>query len=418
MLIELSEFNIKIFIPLIYPVFKRIQDFSKKAYIDKDNQLFKSFRYFLSYTISFIPFLIIKLRTKKEKSRKEKSENVNPLEIEKIDNEEKEEKDIEFDPFNEERSHSEIYKIIKKENKCKKLKNIIFILSLCILSILSNIYRYLFGNKKYDIVKQSAGIFFEITAYILLSYLILKQKLYKHNYVSAGIIASILLILIIITLIDMDKGIILPSILFYFFMEICFGFYDILTKKYFIVYLDTPYFLMLVIGIINLFIILIVDLFVFFIKPDIEEIIFGFKHNISNVTKFFIFLSDIILEWIWNLGIKLTIYYLTPCHYFITDYINEFIYYVIEVIKKKTDESENDGIFTTVNIIIFFISFSINFFCCLVFNEVIILNFFGLDYNTKKRIQKRMDKDSEILMKINSADEQITKEEESDHSQD
>ena len=93
-------------------------------------------------------------------------------------------------------------------------------------------------------------------------------------------------------------------------------------------------------------------------------------------------------------------------------------YYVIEVIKKKTDESENDGIFTTVNIIIFFISFSINFFCCLVFNEVIILNFFGLDYNTKKRIQKRMDKDSEILMKINSADEQITKEEESDHSQD
>ena len=381
MLIELSEFNIKIFIPLIYPVFKRIQDFSKKAYIDKDNQLFKSFRYFLSYTISFIPFLIIKLRTKKEKSRKEKSEIVNQIEIEKIDNEEKEEKDIEFDPFNEERSHSEIYKIIKKENKCKKLKNIIFILSLCILSILCNLYRYLFGNKKYDIVKQSAGIFFEITAYILLSYLILKQKLYKHNYVSAGIIASILLILIIITLIDMDKGIILPSILFYFFMEICFGFYDILTKKYFVIYLDTPYFLMLVIGIINLFIILI-------------------------------------LEWIWNLGIKLTIYYLTPCHYFITDYINEFIYYVIEVIKKKTDESENDGIFTTVNIIIFFISFSINFFCCLVFNEVIILNFFGLDYNTKKRIQKRMDKDSEILMKINSADEQITKEEESDHSQD
>ena len=91
---------------------------------------------------------------------------------------------------------------------------------------------------------------------------------------------------------------------------------------------------------------------------------------------------------------------------------------MIEVIKKKTDESENDGIFTTVNIIIFFISFSINFFCCLVFNEVIILNFFGLDYNTKKRIQKRMDKDSEILMKINSADEQITKGEESDHSQD
>ena len=30
------------------------------------------------------------------------------------------------------------------------------------------------------------------------------------------------------------------------------------------------------------------------------------------------------------------------------------------------------------------------FFCCLVFNEVIIINFCKLDYNTKKRIQERM----------------------------
>ena len=59
MLIELSEFNLKIFIFLIFPIFKRIEDIPRKAYIIKDNQLFKTFRYFLSYSLCFIPFLIV-----------------------------------------------------------------------------------------------------------------------------------------------------------------------------------------------------------------------------------------------------------------------------------------------------------------------------------------------------------------------
>ena len=58
MWIEFSEFNLKILILLIYPVSKRIQDYSKKAYLVKDHQLFKTFRYFASYIFAFIPLLI------------------------------------------------------------------------------------------------------------------------------------------------------------------------------------------------------------------------------------------------------------------------------------------------------------------------------------------------------------------------
>lgn len=52
----------------------------------------------------------------------------------------------------------------------------------------------------------------------------------------------------------------------------------------------------------------------------------------------------------------------------------------------------------------------INFFCCLVFNEVIIINSFGLDYNTKKRIQERESKDVDQIV-ITELEEQFDKEE-------
>jgi hypothetical protein len=50
------EFNIKILFIFIYPIFKRIEDFTKD-YLTKDNRLFKTFRKFLSFSLNFIPYL-------------------------------------------------------------------------------------------------------------------------------------------------------------------------------------------------------------------------------------------------------------------------------------------------------------------------------------------------------------------------
>ena len=38
-----------------------------------------------------------------------------------------------------------------------------------------------------------------------------------------------------------------------------------------------------------------------------------------------------------------------------------------------------------------------NIFCALVFNEVLILNFCKLDFNTKKRIEERMNTDENYI---------------------
>ena len=102
----------------------------------------------------------------------------------------------------------------------------------------------------------------------------------------------------------------------------------------------------------------------------------------------------------WVFGIKLTIYYFTPCHFSLLEYIAEYVTYLKFVV--ESDEE----FYKTTNVIIFTIAYIINFFCCLVFNEVLILNFWKLDYNTKKRIQERMvkandpDDESDIIKQI------------------
>jgi len=179
-----------------------------------------------------------------------------------------------------------------------------------------------------------------------------------------------------------------PSILIDLFFSVGYGFYDILGKKYMNVFYKSPYFLYFAIGLINMTVLLIVDIFIYFLDPDIDEIIIGFKNNVFSVSKFFLFILDIIIKWIWNIGIRLTIYYLTPCHYFISQYISEYIYYLI-----KAYDSDKD-FYSTNNIIIFSISFFINIFCCLIFNEVVIINLCRLDYNTAKRIKEREYRDA------------------------
>jgi hypothetical protein len=379
MLIELSEFNLKLLIPLIFPIFKRIEDYSKKAYITKENQLFKTFRYFLSYIFAFIPFLIIKFRTKNA------NEKNKILEINKIDT-------------NSTRNFTITNSIVilkEKKIQLRKLKSFLFLFSLCILGLFCYFYRFLFEITEFAEEKQSIGIFFEIADYVVLSRFILKQKLYKHNFVSAGIISAILMILFIISFPYIETKYIFRSFAYYFFFSLCFGSYDILGKRYMINFFVSPYYLMFIIGSINVILMIIYELFAYFLNPDVSGIIIGFKNNVDNIGKFFLFILDIFLEGIWNLGIWLTVYYLTPCHYFISEYISEYVYYMISALESL------EGFYSKINIAIFSISYFINFFCCLVFNEVIILNFFGLDFNTKKRIEQRIREEHISMDKIN-----------------
>ena len=405
MWIEFSEFNIKLLLPLIFPIFKRVQDYTKKTYLKKDNQIFKTFRYFGSYIFSIIPFLIIKYRIKNSKTK----EKDNQLNDDNNNNNEKLPEARTLSALNYSLTN-QITELKKKNDKKRTIYNIIFLIILCAIGLLCYFFRWWFELEEFSEAKQSIGIFFEIFDYIALSYFILKQKLYKHHFVSSGIIAVLLIILFIISIPFRKNNKFFLSIVYFFFYSLCFGSYDILGKKYMIKFFVTPYFFMFIVGLINVCFLLIYELFAYFFNRDISGITIGFRENINRVGDAFLFILDLIVQDIWNLGIWLTVYYLTPCHYFISEYISEYVYYMIEAVPKNGTVS----FYSTTNIVIFSICYFINFLCCLIFNEVFILNFWGLDYNTRKRINQRISKEKHDLSASQNMLEIDTEKEEED----
>ena len=105
MLIEFSEFNYKLLLPFIFPLFNQLQDLSNKAYMipNEDNHIFVTFRYFVSYLFSGIFLLILKYNTRRTTKRSE-------IKI--------------IDPI----TGNKVYLLTKKQDKKSKIKNILFIL--------------------------------------------------------------------------------------------------------------------------------------------------------------------------------------------------------------------------------------------------------------------------------------------------
>jgi hypothetical protein len=381
MWIEFSGLDFKLLVILIFPLFVLAEEYTNKLYLVDDKLLFISFKNFLSYILSFI-FLIISYYNNKPKVIKLELDNENSY----INNV------LTLSSFNNEIGN-EIDELKKDINKKRNIKGAIYLIVLCVIGLGSYLYRLFFEDKNFEFAKQSIGVFFEIFFYVSLSYLILKQKLYKHNFISLIVIAISLIIIFIISVFHIEGKYILNSILYFIFYSFLFSFYDVLGKKYMNDIYKTPYFMMLVIGLVNSFLLIIYDLFAYFFNREISGIIIGFQNNITSAGTFFAFVLNIIVNFIWNLGIWLTVYYFTPCHFFISEYIAEYIKYLTNI------RNSTSGFYTTHNIIFFSFFYFINFFCFLVFNEIIILNFWNLDYNTKKRIRNRMKFDDESLKK-------------------
>ena len=136
MLIELSEFNLFLFLPLVFPITYRIEDYIMRTFITNDNQLFKAFRYFLSHVLNFIPLLIVKLRTRKEVIKNKKVD----IKIE-----------VQSAQSNNEVSHvakreetNEVIKLLYKIEKKKRIKSCLYLIVLSAIALFCFYYRYLF----------------------------------------------------------------------------------------------------------------------------------------------------------------------------------------------------------------------------------------------------------------------------------
>ena len=381
MFIEFT-FNPKLLFLLVFPAFREFERAMKVHFLKDDNSLFHIFRIFLSNELSFI-FLIIFNRMNKTK----KKENI-PNENEKN-----------YEQKNGENKLVDIE--LKKVTKKNHIKSFLFLLFLSVLYSGSYFFNYFVGRKNIKLCRNTIGIIYEVIIFSLLSKFILKEKYYKHHIISSIIICLSLILLFISYFkgLEDQKYSIYNVFWYYLIYYFLYGLFNTLLKKYIIIYFHSIYYILLIIGTLVCVPMIIYDIITYHVKQDISGIILDFKENITSVKDFFLFFVETIFQFFSNLGIFWTIYYFTPFHFIISEFISEIFNYYIKMIQSGKG-NKYDFIYYTINIIIFSVVFFINLVCSLIFNEVIILKFCKLEIYTKKYIHKRARSDANTLFEI------------------
>lgn len=308
------------------------------------NIICKSFFQFLS----FIPFLIIKIRKAKTK---EKPENENKLVVQNKD------------------YLQNIQNLQKRKYPLIILNSFIYFLYLTLL------FQFYFD-------KFLSLWIFDYIHVSIISYFLLNTRYYSHQYFSVVIIFILGIILNIVNLYDEEFD--YKELLITFFLEILYSL-NIVLNKYLLEYLYcSPFELLIYEGSTNfvlaiIFLLLSTKISVKFGDIDYENKSYfdNFHHYYDKIDtkEIFAFVSLSIINLIIYLCYLLTYKYYTIFHFFIILIFDEcdFYSYVFKDLRLY------------INIIIY-ICFLIMIF---IFNENIVLNFCGLEKNTKINISKR-----------------------------
>ena len=397
MLIEFGIIDYKIIIPLIYPIFYQIRRLIHK---DDEKALFEFFTNFCGYLFSGIVYLIIKHRMKKLNSKNiEKINSKNDNDKEDSGKElvnvvtEKQFRLVSTIKFSENQLNLEKKKIDKINSK----KQYIYVLSLVLIYLFPMFLDSYTLVNNFDIgTSSSISLFVSIFSNIILSKIILGEKIYSHQIFASMIILISILIVIILFLIkaihiESNIGV---NIALITFISSFYSLFNIMEKRYYNKFVDSPYHLMYVIGLFATILILVYEIFtviIFGIDSNLNGIFYQFYKNCERFQYLYIliFISDILTAFIWLWGIQLTVYFFTPCHFIISESISQIIsFFINDTISEYSDGEQ-------ATIIIFF---SIIIFATLIYNEVLIINICSLSNNTKKNINLRQLRESESIL--------------------
>ena len=403
MFIELGILNLKLLIPLMYPLFYQI-----RRYIHKNsNPFYVLFTDFIGYLFGGIIFLIIKFRMRKINKKKENKEVEKEKEIitlnESIDN------NNNLTIKNKSNLINQL-EVEKKKLKRQNLKKKYFFL--LILSFINLVPMPLEIITDEDIninFKIGSSLFYHIFFFVVFSRIILGIKIYRHQLFSLLVIIICMPILLTFYLVNDSedkKDLILES--FYLIIIIClYSLYDILGKKYYNTYMDSPYHLMFIIGVISLSLIIPYEIITVLINGigdnSYNGIIYQIKTYYKDYSYWFllIFILDVLNKFLMFAGIMLTIYFFTPCHFIISESLSQ----IVSTIVDNSLEEYNKYLKIIIFILYFIIVFS-----SLIYNEIIIINVCSLSKNTKKKIVSRelIDKDMKLNLLENEMDERPT----------
>ena len=267
-------------------------------------------------------------------------------------------------------------KAIKRQKQKQILPSLIISVCRLIGVCIKNLWRIdIYKDLKYNIQN-----LIELLFLVIFSVIFLKFTVYSHQIVSIIIIAICLLVFFINTVIYDHLGIIkiLDEVIYYTIIQFFYCLSNVLGKIYLNKYFDNIYIFLLYVGLISLILVIIAGIVFLFVDLGEKFQIFQAFKKIN----IFYFFLDIFLSSLYQIGLWLTIYYFSPCHYIIFETIGNILDVTYTIIKDKNYFKKNEQIF-------FIALYPIILFIVLVFNEIIILNFCGLNYNTKIEIMKR-----------------------------
>ena len=380
--IELGSIDYKIIIPLIYPFLYQIRGLFHQ---DKEKPLFRCFTNFCGYLFSGIIYLVIKYRMKGNKSNEEKIKEYNINDSGENPSEELLRK-INYYYLGDNQIKIETDKIRRKTLRNQYL----FILLLVIIYLIPMFLDSYVASKNESYLGTSTAfsLFFYIFFYIALSRIVLGQKIYLHQMFSSTIIAISIIIVIIITFVKKINftGYDVLYLFLVIIVTALFTLFNVLEKKYYNSFMDSPYHFMFMVGVFASTLILLYEIFTVFFSgvgdTGFNGIFYSFgkKFDTHGALYILIFIGDILSAFIWLAGIQLTIYFFTPCHFIISESISQIITSIINKTLKDL---------MVVEQVFIYIFFVIILFAAFIYNEIIIINVCNLNKNTTKNISNR-----------------------------
>ena len=412
MWIECGIINYKLIIPLIYPLFYQIRRIIHK---NDEKPFLQFFTNYLGYLLSGLIYLFIKWRMKKKKVITKN----NDLSDKDVDTIVYELNDLFVPTFNDnfDRSstssfvkmktlvntktvrseHSnqialEKIKIEKKNSKRKHLFILLLVVIYLIPMLLDAFNPYAFKTSS------SVSLFFSIISYVIFGRLILGMKIYTHQIFALIIILVGNIIIVLLVFIGKETQNFILSLLFIVSIVVLFCLYNNLAKRYFNVYMGSPYYLMFVIGLISICLIFpyeVITVIAFGKNKSFNGIFYQMEKNFEKTSLYpLIFIGDIISAFLWIAGIILTIYFFTPCHFIICESISQIL---SAFISHTLDE------LSVARQVIIYILFFIIFLGSLIYNEIFIINICSLSKYTQKHIIIRQKEETDNIL-VNVSD--------------
>ena len=300
MLIELGIIEYKIILPFLYPFLFQI----RRLFHQNDKTFYRIFTTFLGYLFSGFAWIIIEHRTKRssidiETVSKNQAKNIN--ERNQIDNT--------FKQIDEKNQKDKEKRIKGKYLYLFKL-NLIYLFPMILETYTSEYINFNF--------KASIYLFYNIFFYILFSRIILHLQIYKHQLLSIIIIIVCLFISLIFyfTYDEKKDKYLLFNSFFLLFTGSFYSLFNTLEKRYYNIYMDSPYHFMFIIGFISLSILIPYEIFTLITFGDnaFNGIVYQIKLNFNEYSYLYLLLliGDVFVSFLWVTGIHLifTFYHL------------------------------------------------------------------------------------------------------------